>query len=168
MEIDDIFYRKLYNLGDRIDDYIRDSYFCDMPYEKAKKLQKESISKCSYEDFITKILMQVAINTGHEMNNISDSDLKKEIDKIVFEDYIQRLLEETNFSTLVIKYDETIEGKLANDRIRVFLKNFLTENAYDFYINDIEILNNFIVYINKENGQFKTNIKKNEKVINLY
>ncbi|MGL5820678.1 MAG: hypothetical protein ACRCYE_03475, partial [Sarcina sp.] len=84
MEIDDIFYRKLYNLGDRIDDYIRESYFCEMPYDKAEELQNENISKCSYEDFITKILMQVAINKGYDLNKISDDDLKKEIDKIVF------------------------------------------------------------------------------------
>lgn len=153
MNIDELLYRKTEVLKNDIVNYINDVYLKEISEFRINELV-ELLDKWDKDrKMIEDIAMMLAIEGKLNIKDINQNKLDKEINRILFDQYIKQIIEKTNYSTLKIHEENKINIKIEDIYLKVALKEYLHENVREIFNQNIESFNNSILKIKRIDGK---------------
>ncbi|MGL4848066.1 MAG: hypothetical protein ACRC28_03930 [Clostridium sp.] len=146
MSLDSIHYKKIENLQGEIIEYINNIYLRKIREDKVGTLIDQWNKK---SDMLDKISISFAIEGNFKLKNISEEKLNKEINRVLFDEYIDEAFDSLKEIELRIATEEKINIKVNRKRLEVMIKDHLRKNIITiFNRDDIEFKG--IILVNNE------------------
>ena len=164
---DELFNRKLYNLREDVQDYINKCYLTEIAPDYLNDLSifLEKWDKDEY--MLDSITMALAIEGELSLSEIEEYKINREISRILFDIYIENILENTNFRNVKILYAANIKKSYRHDELRGLVKGHLVDNARELYSNGISHLNDFTLYVCDDKSCVKVTIYDPKEVLTI-
>lgn len=164
---DELFNRKLYNLKNDIQDHINKTYLKEISPEYLPDLLSflEKWDKDEY--MLNNITIGLAIGDNLSFSEIDEYKINREISRVLFNIYIENLLANTDFKNIKILYADNIDKKYRYPEFSGLVKAEIVDNVRELYNNGITNLNDFILYLCKDDNHIKLTIYDSNKYLKL-
>ena len=164
---DELFNRKLYNLREDIQDYINTCYLKEISPDYLNDLMVflEKWDKDGH--MLDSITMALAIEGELLLTEIADYKINREISRILFDIYVENILENTNFKKVKVLYADNIKKTYRHDELRGLVKGHIVDNARELYSNGIGHLNDFTLYVCDDKSCVKVTIYDPKEVLSI-
>ncbi|MGL5069605.1 MAG: hypothetical protein ACRC6T_17655 [Sarcina sp.] len=164
---DEIFNRKLYKLREDLNDYISQYYLKEISTDYLNDLLIFLEKWDKDEHMLDSITMALAIEGELSISEIDEYKINREVSRVLFDIYIENILENTNFRDVKTIYANNIKKIYRHDELRGLVKGHLVDNVRGLYSNGIAHLNDFTLYVCDDEPCVKVTIYDPKEVLKI-